>query len=418
MGGKSNLKKNGPFSRILKRIKKREKQLAMKPNISHLFSGLAGGLLVLGASYLLPAKSSVQAVEIKTETVAQLPKESPKEEQAPASAELGQLAHNMGGARAPIDFSAAAEKVMPAVVNVTSISRFKPRSQREELYMELFGRPRDNQSTGSGVIIGKQGYIVTNNHVIEGATEIEVTLYDKRKYKAELVGTDPSTDLAVLKIKAPNLPSVELSNSDETKIGEWVLAVGNPFDLNFTVTAGIVSAKGRNINILGNRKASIESFIQTDAAVNPGNSGGALVNAKGELVGINTAIATPTGTYAGYSFAVPINLVKKVVGDLMEYGEVHRAYLGVMIMDVDSDFAKQEGLFVSQGVFVSELIDGGAAKDAGIKKGDVIVGINEQNVRSVNELQEKVGSRDPGDTVRVKVKRGKKELVLNMKLKE
>ena len=390
----------------------------MKPNISHLFSGLAGGLLVLGASYLLPAKSSVQAVEIKTETVAQLPKESPKEEQAPASAELGQLAHNMGGARAPIDFSAAAEKVMPAVVNVTSMSRFKPRSQREELYMELFGRPRDNQSTGSGVIIGKQGYIVTNNHVIEGATEIEVTLYDKRKYKAELVGTDPSTDLAVLKIKAPNLPSVELSNSDETKIGEWVLAVGNPFDLNFTVTAGIVSAKGRNINILGNRKASIESFIQTDAAVNPGNSGGALVNAKGELVGINTAIATPTGTYAGYSFAVPINLVKKVVGDLMEYGEVHRAYLGVMIMDVDSDFAKQEGLFVSQGVFVSELIDGGAAKDAGIKKGDVIVGINEQNVRSVNELQEKVGSRDPGDTVRVKVKRGKKELVLNMKLKE
>ena len=374
--------------------------------------------MVLGASYLLPAKSSVQAVEIKTETVAQLPKESPKEEQAPASAELGQLAHNMGGARAPIDFSAAAEKVMPAVVNVTSISRFKPRSRREEVYMELFGRPRDNQSTGSGVIIGKQGYIVTNNHVIEGATEIEVTLYDRRKYKAELVGTDPSTDLAVLKIKAPNLPSVELSNSDETKIGEWVLAVGNPFDLNFTVTAGIVSAKGRNINILGNRKASIESFIQTDAAVNPGNSGGALVNAEGKLVGINTAIATPTGTYAGYSFAVPINLVKKVVGDLMEYGEVHRAYLGVMIMDVDSDFAKQEGLFVSQGVFVSELIDGGAAKDAGIKKGDVIVGIDGQNVRSVNELQEKVGSRDPGDTVRVKVKRGKKELVLNMKLKE
>ena len=402
----------------MKKIEKREKKLAMKPNLSHLFSGLAGGLLVLGASYLLPAKSSVQAVEIKTETVAQLPKESPKEEQAPASAELGQLAHNMGGARAPIDFSAAAEKVMPAVVNVTSISRFKPRSRREEVYMELFGRPRDNQSTGSGVIIGKQGYIVTNNHVIEGATEIEVTLYDRRKYKAELVGTDPSTDLAVLKIKAPNLPSVELSNSDETKIGEWVLAVGNPFDLNFTVTAGIVSAKGRNINILGNRKASIESFIQTDAAVNPGNSGGALVNAEGKLVGINTAIATPTGTYAGYSFAVPINLVKKVVGDLMEYGEVHRAYLGVMIMDVDSDFAKQEGLFVSQGVFVSELIDGGAAKDAGIKKGDVIVGIDGQNVRSVNELQEKVGSRDPGDTVRVKVKRGKKELVLNMKLKE
>lgn len=402
----------------MKNIEKREKKLAMKPNLSHLFSGLAGGLLVLGASYLLPAKSSVQAVEIKTETVAQLPKESPKEQLPKAQEELGQLAHNMGGARAPIDFSAAAEKVMPAVVNVTSISRFKPRSRREEVYMELFGRPRDNQSTGSGVIIGKQGYIVTNNHVIEGATEIEVTLYDRRKYKAELVGTDPSTDLAVLKIKAPNLPSVELSNSDEIKIGEWVLAVGNPFDLNFTVTAGIVSAKGRNINILGNRKASIESFIQTDAAVNPGNSGGALVNAEGKLVGINTAIATPTGTYAGYSFAVPINLVKKVVGDLMEYGEVHRAYLGVMIMDVDSDFAKQEGLFVSQGVFVSELIDGGAAKDAGIKKGDVIVGIDGQSVRSVNELQEKVGSRDPGDTVRVKVKRGKKELVLNMKLKE
>jgi len=390
----------------------------MKPNLSHLFSGLAGGLLVLGAGYLLPAKSSVQAIEIKTETLAQAPKQATKEQVPKATEEINQLAHNMGGTRAPIDFSAAAEKVMPAVVNVTSISRFKPSSRREEVYMELFGRPRDNQSTGSGVILGKQGYIVTNNHVIEGATEIEVTLYDKRKYKAELVGTDPSTDLAVLKIQAPNLPSVALSNSDQIKIGEWVLAVGNPFDLNFTVTAGIVSAKGRNINILGNRKASIESFIQTDAAVNPGNSGGALVNADGELVGINTAIATPTGTYAGYSFAVPINLVKKVVGDLMEYGEVHRAYLGVMIMDVDSDFAKQEGLFVSQGVFVSELIEGGAAKDAGIKKGDVIVGINDQKVRSVNELQEKVGSRDPGDTVRVKVKRGKKELELNMKLKE
>ncbi|WCL82646.1 trypsin-like peptidase domain-containing protein [Saprospira sp. CCB-QB6] len=390
----------------------------MKPNLSHLFSGLAGGLLVLGAGYLLPSKSSVQAIEIKTETLAQAPEQTTEEQAPKVTGEMNQLAHNMGGTRAPIDFSTAAEKVMPAVVNVTSISRYTPSSRREERYMELFGRPRDNQSTGSGVILGKQGYIVTNNHVIEGATEIEVTLYDKRKYKAELVGTDPSTDLAVLKIQAPNLPSVALSNSDQIKIGEWVLAVGNPFDLNFTVTAGIVSAKGRNINILGNRKASIESFIQTDAAVNPGNSGGALVNADGELVGINTAIATPTGTYAGYSFAVPINLVKKVVGDLMEYGEVHRAYLGVMIMDVDSDFAKQEGLFVSQGVFVSELIEGGAAKDAGIKKGDVIVGINDQKVRSVNELQEKVGSRNPGDTVRVKVKRGKKELELNMKLKE
>jgi serine protease Do len=373
--------------------------------LSYLFAGMVGGILVLTGNYMLsPSANRQDATEIRYET-----KSSKKQ--------IGKLSNNDGGQRSPIDFSAAAEEVMPAVVNVTSITQFKARSEWERRYMELFGAPEADQSTGSGVIISNKGYIVTNNHVIKGASTVEVTLFDKRKFKATVIGADPSTDLAVLKINADKLPTVEFANSDEAKIGEWVLAVGNPFELNFTVTAGIISAKGRNINILGDQR-SIESFIQTDAAVNPGNSGGALVNADGKLLGINTAIATPTGTYAGYSFAVPINLVKKVVSDLMEFGEVKRGYLGVVIQEINSDIAKKENLSVNEGVLVTDLVSGGAAEKSGVKIGDVIVKVDGIDTKSVPELQEQIGSRNPGDLVTLTIHRNGSMKELNLKLKE
>lgn len=384
----------------------------MKQSISYVFAGLLGGALALGGSALFHSDNSHT-----TENIQINPKENTKQETFSTS-NVGKLAHNNGNQGLPTDFSEAADKVMPAVVNVTAITKYKAKTKREQAYMELFGVPDANKGTGSGVIISKKGYIVTNNHVIEGATEVEVTLYDNQKYTAEVVGTDPSTDLAVLKVDAPDLPTVDMANSDDVRIGEWVLAVGNPFELNFTVTAGIISAKGRNINILGNRQRSIESFLQTDAAVNPGNSGGALVNAQGQLIGINTAIATPTGTYAGYSFAVPINLVKKVVSDLMEFGEVKRGYLGVYIQPVNSDLAKNRNLAVTEGVYVSELIEGGSAEAAGIESGDVIMKINGIATKSVPELQEQIGSRDPGDEVLVEVQRADKLKKIRLKLKE
>jgi Do/DeqQ family serine protease len=373
-------------------------------NYSNLFAGLVGGLLVLFGNYIIG-----QFTGKNVETIVLGKNESRNNVR---------FTNGEGNLKAPVDFSAAAEEVMPAVVNVTSITQYKARTDWEKRYMELFGAPDANQSTGSGVIISNKGYIVTNNHVIKGATEVEVTLFDKRKFKAKVIGADPSTDLAVLKISADDLPTIELANSDDVKIGEWVLAVGNPFELNFTVTAGIISAKGRNINILGGQQRSIESFIQTDAAVNPGNSGGALVDAEGRLIGINTAIATPTGTYAGYSFAVPINLVKKVVSDLMEFGEVKRGYLGVIIQEMNSDVAKRENISVNQGVLITELVDGGAAQSAGAKVGDVIMKVNGITTKSVPELQEQIGSRNPGDQITLTVYRNGAQKELNIKLKE
>lgn len=383
----------------------------MKP-LSYVFTGLVGGALALGGSFLLNTSTAVQ-----TETI--VGESNPSQEKEAKDIAYQLTSNPQTQPKAPIDFSVAAEKVTPSVVNVTSITRFKPKNSRERMYMDLFGTPDENKGTGSGVILSNKGYIVTNNHVIEGASEVEVTLFDKRKYKATVVGTDPSTDLAVLKVDARNLPVIDMSaNSDDTKIGQWVLAVGNPFELNFTVTAGIISAKGRNINILGNRQRSIESFIQTDAAVNPGNSGGALVNTAGQLIGINTAIATPTGTYAGYSFAVPINLVKKVVGDLMEHGEVKRGYLGVLIQDVNSDFAKDKNLNVTQGVYVQDVLDGGSAKSAGIESGDVILAVDGVSTKSVHELQEQIGSRNIGDAVTIRVQRDEKQQNISMRLRE
>ena len=319
-----------------------------------------------------------------------------------------------------LNFVYAAEVATPAVVHIRSTysanaTTTRGRQQQhpfQDMFPDLFGNPGQGSphgrqgiprgSSGSGVIVSEDGYIVTNNHVIDNASAIEVVLNDNRKYTAELVGTDPTTDIAVLKIEEEGLPFISYGDSDKIKIGEWVLAVGNPYDLNSTVTAGIVSAKGRSIGILANESGtSIESFIQTDAAVNPGNSGGALVNLKGELIGVNTAIASPTGSYSGYSFAVPVSLVSKIVEDLKEYGTVQRALLGVRIGNVNAELAKAEGLEVNRGVYVAEVNPGSAAAEAGIEKGDVIVEVNEHSTRTVAQLQESVAQNRPGDKVKV-----------------
>ena len=308
-----------------------------------------------------------------------------------------------------INFIYAAQKAAPGVVFIRSIYDGKRTSRNllDEFY-DYFGdrAPKEqgpSRSSGSGVLISADGYIVTNNHVIEDASKVEVVLDDNRFYEAEVMGIDPTTDLALIKVDGENLPFVDFGNSDDLQVGEWVLAVGNPFGtLTSTVTAGIISAKARNINILHDRNGQqIESFIQTDAAVNRGNSGGALINLKGELVGINTAIATPTGSYAGYSFAVPATLVQKVMEDLLEFGSVQRALLGVSIRDVNAQLAEDRGLNVVTGVFIEGVADESAAAEAGIEPGDVIVEINQRAVGSVAELQELVARNRPGDQVEV-----------------
>lgn len=321
-----------------------------------------------------------------------------------------------------LNFVFASKIVTPAVVHIRtmyaaqSANRGGVQSPFDELFKDYFDgqSPQGRQSagSGSGVIISEDGYIITNNHVVDKADEIEVVLNDNQSYKGKVIGTDSQTDIALVKIEANNLPTVKMGNSDKIQIGEWVLAVGSPFGDNFrsTVTAGIVSAKGRNINIIRDKNnLQIESFIQTDAVVNPGNSGGPLVNTKGELVGINTAIATPTGTYAGYSFAVPATLVKKVVADLKEFGVVQRALLGINIRDVDSKLNEEEDLGVLEGVYVIAVQEDRAADEAGIEKGDVIIAVDDQKVTKTAELQEKVALHRPGDKIKVNLIRGGKE---------
>ena len=330
------------------------------------------------------------------------------------------------------DFTVAAELSIHAVVHVKTKTPMKVQQfggfQNDPLFDYFFGRPQQNprskkdddtpmqEGVGSGVIITNDGYIVTNNHVVDGSSEIEVTLNDKRTFKAKLIGADPNTDIALIKIDAEKLPVIAFGNSNSLKVGEWVLAVGNPFNLTSTVTAGIVSAKARNINII-NTKMPIESFIQTDAAVNPGNSGGALVNTRGELVGINAAIASQTGSYAGYAFAVPVSIVQKVVSDIRQYGVVQRALLGVNIGDIDSKLAKEKKLKTLEGAYVDQVFDQSAAKSAGIKKGDVINNVNGVPVKSRAEVQEQVGRYRPGDKITVTVVRGDSEEKLKVELK-
>jgi serine protease Do len=335
---------------------------------------------------------------------------------------------NRQNGTAPFDFTIAAEKATPTVVHIRSTMAANPSARRSEIpeqFRDFFGDdfflgPQSRtpqQASGSGVIISADGYIVTNNHVIDEANEVKVVLYDKREYTARVIGTDPSTDLAVIKIDEKNLPPILFANSDEVKVGQWVLAVGNPFNLTSTVTAGIVSAKGRSINILDRSKTPIESFIQTDAAVNPGNSGGALVNLEGNLVGINTAIASQTGTFAGYAFAVPVNLMKKVVDDLVKFGTVQRGLLGVVIRDVDARLVREEKLKTGSGIYVDSLATGSAAGEAGIKSGDVITQVEGVSVGTTPQLQEQIGRHRPGDKVRIVVNRfgTEKEFLVTLK---
>jgi serine protease Do len=330
----------------------------------------------------------------------------------------------------PVDFIEASENTINSVVHVTT--KVVQTSFQRDIFQEFFYGPgaggrefkQYGSGSGSGVIVSSEGYIVTNNHVIENASEIEVILNDNSKYTAKVVGTDPSTDIAILKIEGSGFQPIPLGNSDDLKVGEWVLAVGNPFNLTSTVTAGIVSAKARNINLLSDRSKQdvipIESFIQTDAAVNPGNSGGALVNTKGELVGINTAIASQTGSYSGYSFAVPVNLVEKVMRDLIDYGVVQRGYLGVQINDITQEIKTKNNLPNTKGVFVAKVVEDGSADKAGLKDGDVILKIGSKEVNSVASLQEEIGKRRPGDkvSVTIRTKKGEeeiKELILRNK---
>lgn len=306
-----------------------------------------------------------------------------------------------------LNFVFAAKEATPSVVHIRTTYSGGARAQNpfNDFFKEYFGErydrgERQSRGAGSGVVISADGYIVTNNHVIESATEIEVVMNDNRSYRAEVVGTDGSTDLAVIKIDETGLTPVSYGSSENIQIGEWVLAIGNPFEFRSTVTAGIISAKGRNINIL-RAQDRIESFIQTDAAVNPGNSGGALVNLNGELIGINTAIASPSGAFAGYSFAVPSTLVKKVVADLVEFGTVQRALLGIQIRDVNAQLAEEENLDVVKGVYIASVGENSAAGIAGLEEGDVIIAIDDSGVNSVAQLQEQIAVNRPGDEVSV-----------------
>jgi Do/DeqQ family serine protease len=297
-----------------------------------------------------------------------------------------------------LNFLAAAKRVTPGVVHIRT--SYGPGDFSFNPLQQHFDVP--THSTGSGVIISDDGYIVTNHHVIEDASSIEIVMNNNQRFFAKLIGSDPTTDLALLKIRSHNLPFIRYGDSDKVTAGEWVLAVGNPFDLNSTVTAGIVSAKARNIGILRDRNnLQVEAFIQTDAAVNPGNSGGALVNLRGELIGVNSAIATSSGSYQGYSFAIPVSLVKKVMDDLLEFGQVQRGLLGIVITDVNANIADNLGLKVNQGVLVSNVRDDGAAARSGIQAGDVIIGIDGHTISSVSELQEWVARNRPGKEIEV-----------------
>jgi Do/DeqQ family serine protease len=351
------------------------------------------------------------------------------QQQTPASF----AAYSRGNESQPIDFRYAAATSTPSVVHIKSTFKAEKVSMNgnQDPFQDFFGNdffkffhgpnPYKSQpqvATGSGVIVSKDGYIVTNNHVVENADEVEVVMNNNKLYKAKIIGKDADTDLALVKVNDSDLPAVSFANSDSVLVGEWVLAVGNPFNLQSTVTAGIVSAKGRNINLIGNEGAkpnnsAIESFIQTDAAVNPGNSGGALVNVNGELIGINTAIASPTGSYAGYSFAVPSNIVKKVIFDLQKYGVTQRGFLGISIRTMDDNTAKEVGFDKPFGVYVDGVNKGSASEEAGLKNKDVITKINGITVNSSPELQEQVAKYRPGDKINVEyIRNGKAETTL------
>ena len=318
-----------------------------------------------------------------------------------------------------IDFTYAAEQTVHAVVHVRTsmmVSGQYNNPIMQWFYGDDYKQPREMKGYGSGVIISPDGYIITNNHVLENAEKVNVKLNDNREFEAQIVGRDPSTDIALLKIKADNLTYIKYGDSDQLKLGQWVLAVGNPFNLTSTVTAGIVSAKGRSLGLLDDQY-KIESFIQTDAALNVGNSGGALVDTKGLLVGITSAIISPSGAFAGASFAIPVTIVKKVVEDLRQYGEVQRAIIGVKLQDVTPEIAKKEDLKEIKGAYLYEIIPGSSAAEAGLKEKDVITKFNGVNVATVSELQEQVGKFRPGDKADVTYVRNGKEVTVPIVMK-
>ena len=325
----------------------------------------------------------------------------------------GSYGRNVGLSGEAVDFTEAAEAAVHTVVHVKNVSiRTVSNPIMELFYGQRGGQQQEQIGTGSGVIISEDGYIVTNNHVIKDATELEVTLNNNKSYKAKLIGTDSKMDIALLKINADEkLPYSTFADSDQVKVGEWVLAVGNPYNLNSTVTAGIVSAKARNLDTSG-----IQSFIQTDAVVNPGNSGGALVNTRGELVGINTMISSNTGSYVGYSFAVPSNITRKIIEDIMEFGNVQRGILGIEGRELNGAASKELNLNETQGFYVNKVTKNSGAEKAGIKSGDVIIKLDNQNVTSFAELSGYVNTKRPNDEINVTVNRDGKRLIIPVKL--
>lgn len=368
----------------------------MKKFATVFFAAILGGIVSLGCYELLINEDSFIATEA---TALNSPNVIPANYTSNAPSGMD------------FDFTAAAENTVHAVVHVKNITANSPRSMMDLFYGNKGGKSL--QGTGSGVIISPDGYIVTNNHVILNATELVVTLNNNETYKAEVIGADPVSDIALIKIDAKDLDYVPFGNSNNVQIGEWVLAVGNPFNLTSTVTAGIISAKARDLNEFDN---NVQSFIQTDAAINPGNSGGALVNINGELVGINTAITSQTGSYVGYAFAVPSNIVRKIVEDIMEYGDVQQGILGISGGNINPKVAKEIGINESQGVYVANVeAESGAAK-AGIKEGDVIKKIDNVNIRKFSDLTGYIGSKRPGDVVNVVLNRSNKEIEVAVKL--
>lgn len=365
---------------------------------STLLVAAIGGLIALGGQYIL--MGDYGKAPANKHQLTQYNEQPAKDSNARYVS-----ANNMAAGK--INFQNAVKNSVDAVVHVKTM---RTRQGYGNMYDFFFGKPDRERGApvmgaGSGVIVSEDGYIVTNNHVVEKSEEIQVVMNDRNSYKAKIIGADPTTDLALIKIEADKpLPTINYGSSDKLKIGEWVLAVGNPFNLTSTVTAGIVSAKARHINLL-KQEYAIESFIQTDAAVNPGNSGGALVNKNGELVGINTAIASKTGSFSGYSFAVPVSIVKKVVADLIEYGAVQRAMLGVQIANVNDQVAKKFDLKNNEGIFVAGVAEEGSAKEAGIQRGDVILEVNGNKMNKVSQLQEHISQYSPGQKVEIKIKR-------------
>ena len=373
----------------------------MKQFLSFLLAAIAGGLIALGGVSIFEKDTEISAA----------PTELP-------SQQISYVNQRPVPASNIFDFTKAAQMANPVVVHIAAKANKTNANNNysDDPFRFFFGEDRPMSGSGSGVIYTSDGYIVTNNHVVEFADNLEVTLYDNRKFSATVVGTNKKTDLAIIKIEANNLPTLELADSDEAQVGEWTLAVGNPFDLTSTVTAGIISAKGRSLRLLKDRDA-IESFIQTDAAVNPGNSGGALIDANGRLLGINTAIASQTGVFQGYSFAIPINLVKRIADDIIQYGNYRRAFLGVNIYPLDSETAKQLGISISQGVVIDRLEDKGSAQYAGLYPKDVIIKVDDKEIRGVPDLAEVIGLSKVGDVLDVTVNRKGEVMTIPVKMR-